>query len=249
MAMRVMKRWLRSDAAVQLGCWLIHVYARLVWLTGRWTIEGGEIPQRFHAAGRPVILAFWHGRLQMMPYCWDRRVPMHMLISAHTDGRLIAGAVKYFGIEWIAGSSRDGGGGAVRQILRRLKAGACIGITPDGPDGPAMRAKPGIAAVARLSGAPVLPAAYATRRRRILKSWDRFHLPLPFTRGVFIWGEPILIAGALDDAAMEERRVLVETRLNLITAEADRRMGHAAVAPGTMDRAALREVRRAAGSR
>src|SRR5689334_13133326 len=98
MALRVIKRWLRSDAAVRLGCWLIHVYTRLVWLTGRWTIEGEEIPQRFHAAGRPVILAFWHGRLLMMPYCWDRRVPMHMLISAHTDGRLIAGAVKYFGI-------------------------------------------------------------------------------------------------------------------------------------------------------
>ena len=112
-----------------------------------------------------------------------------------------------------------------------------------------MRASRGIVAVARLAGAPVVPLAYATRRRRILASWDRFHLPLPFTRGIFIWGEPILIAGALDDAAMEERRVLVETRLNLITAEADRRMGHAAVAPGTMDRAALREVRRAAGSR
>ena len=243
--MRVMKRWLRSDGAVQFGCWLIHLYARLIWLTGRWTIEGAEIPLRFHGEGRSVIVAFWHSRLLMMPYAWHRRTAFHMLISAHLDGRLIAGAVKYFGIEWIAGSSSEGGGGALRQMLRRLKGGDCVGITPDGPDGPAMRAKPGIVAVARLSGAPVIPLAYATSRRRILSSWDRFHLPLPFTRGIIVWGEPVMVAANADESSMDEARLAIEQGLNAITADADRRMGHDAVAPGTMNRAALRALRRA----
>jgi hypothetical protein len=247
--MRVMKRWLRSDAAVRFGCWIIHVYARLVWLTGRWTIEGADIPLRFHGDGRSIIVAFWHSRLLMMPYAWHRRVPFHMLISAHTDGRLIAGAVKYFGIEWIAGSSSEGGGGALRQMLRRLKAGDCVGITPDGPDGPAMRAKPGIVAVARLSGAPMIPLAYATSRRRILQSWDRFHLPLPFTRGIIIWGEPVMVAANADDTAMEQARLAIEQGLYAITVEADRRMGHEAIAPGTLNRNALRDLRRAGQSR
>lgn len=243
--MRLVKTWLRSEASVRFGCWLIHLYARLVWLTGRWTIEGADIPLRFQAEGRSIIVAFWHGRLLMMPYAWHRRAPFHMLISAHTDGRLIAGAVRYFGIEWIAGSSSEGGGSALRAMLRCLKAGDCVGITPDGPDGPAMRAKPGIVAVARLSGAPMVPLAYATSRRRVLASWDRFHLPLPFTRGVFLWGEPVAITADADETAMEAARLGIEQALNGATAEADRRMGHDAPAPGTMTRRALRDLKRA----
>jgi hypothetical protein len=91
----------------------------------------------------------------------------------------------------------------------------------------------------------VLPVSYATRWRRILGSWDRFHLPLPFSRGVMIYGEPIEVANDIDDAASEACRALIEQRLNAITAEADRRMGHEVVAPGTLSRAALRDLRRA----
>ncbi|MGH7035256.1 MAG: lysophospholipid acyltransferase family protein, partial [Stellaceae bacterium] len=240
---------LRSEAGLRLYCWLVKAYVRIVYRTSRWTIEGAAFPQAARAQSGAFILAFWHGRLLMMPMAWQRLAPMHMLISAHVDGRLIAGAVRYFDIDSVAGSSNDGGSQALRAMVRWLKSGNCVGITPDGPDGPAMRASRGIVAVARLAGAPVVPLAYATRRRRILASWDRFHLPLPFTHGIFIWGEPTPVAGELDDDAMEECRAAIEERLNRITAEADRRMGHAAVAPGTMDRAALREVRRAAGSR
>jgi lysophospholipid acyltransferase (LPLAT)-like uncharacterized protein len=234
---------------LRLTCWLVQAYVRLVYRTGHWTVEGASFPQAIRAAGGAFILAFWHGRLLMMPMAWRHLAPMHMLISSHADGRLIAGAVRHFDIDSVAGSSNDGGSAALRAMVRWLKSGDCVGITPDGPDGPAMRASRGVVAVARLADAPVVPLAYATRRRRILGTWDRFHLPFPFSRGVFIWGEPIAVGAELDQAAMEERRALIEHRLNLITGEADRRMGHQAVAPGTMDRAALRDLRRAAGQR
>jgi lysophospholipid acyltransferase (LPLAT)-like uncharacterized protein len=243
--MRVAKRWLRSKFALSAASWLIAAYARLVWRTGRWQIDGREHLQRHVDGGRPTLAAFWHGRILVMPFAWHGRAPFHMLISAHVDGRLIAGAVSHFGIEWIAGSSSDGGGAALRSMLRHLKAGDGVGITPDGPDGPAMRAKPGIVVAARLARASVLPVSYATRWRRILGSWDRFHLPLPFSRGVMIYGEPIEVANDSDEAAAEACRLLIEQRLNAITAEADRRMGHEAVAPGTLSRTALRDLKRA----
>lgn len=243
--MRVAKRWLRSKVSLSAACWLIAVYARLIWRTGRWQIEGREHLLRLADEGRPTLAAFWHGRILVMPFAWHRRSPFHMLISSHIDGRLIAGAVSHFGIQWIAGSSTEGGGAALRSMLRHLKAGDGVGITPDGPDGPAMRAKPGIVVAARLSRAAVLPVSYATRWRRILGSWDRFHLPLPFSRGVMIYGEPVEVANDADPAAIEASRALIEQRLNAITAEADRRMGHDVVAPGTLNRAALRDLRRA----
>src|SRR5689334_6714665 len=99
------RKVIRSDAVRRTLCWLISLYVRLVFATSRWTIEGAEVPHRYHAAGKPFILAFWHGRLLMMPMAWRRDVPIHMLISGHRDGRIIADAVGHFGIESIAGSS------------------------------------------------------------------------------------------------------------------------------------------------
>ncbi len=239
------KRLLRSDQGLRLLCWLVQAYIRLVYATSRWTVEGAAFPRAIRDAGQAFILAFWHGRLLMMPMAWQRLAPMHMLISGHVDGQLIAGAVRHFDIDTVHGSSNDGGSAALRAMVRWLKAGDCVGITPDGPDGPAMRASRGIVAVARLSGAAIVPLAYATRARRVLQSWDRFHFPLPFSRGIFLWGEPIRVDPDLDEAGMEACRALVEQRLNALTAEADRRMGHEAVAPGTLDRLALRDLRRA----
>src|SRR5262249_39696466 len=130
------RRVVRGDAPRRALCWLISLYIRFVYATSRWTIEGAEIPGRFHDARRPFILAFWHGRLLMMPMAGRRDVPIHMLISGHRDGRIIADAVRHFGIASIAGSSSRGGGAALRAMVRTLKSGACIGVTPDGPRGP-----------------------------------------------------------------------------------------------------------------
>jgi lysophospholipid acyltransferase (LPLAT)-like uncharacterized protein len=240
------KRLLRSDAARRLACWLIHLYIRLVFATGRWTIEGAEIPRQMRRDGKPFILAFWHGRLLMIPMAWQRLAPMHMLISGHRDGRIIADAVRYFDVDSIAGSSNAGGSAALRAMVRHIRDGDCVGITPDGPNGPAMRATSGIVAAARLARAPIIPVTYATRHRRILATWDRFHLPLPFSRGIYLWGEPITVPAQLDETDIEQWRRLVEERMIAQTAEADRRVGREATAPGLLGRDDLRAMRRAA---
>jgi len=148
-----------------------------------------------------------------------------MLISAHRDGRIIAGAMTYFGIGTIAGSTSRGGSSASREMLKRLREGGCVGITPDGPRGPAMTVSIGIVNIARVAGVPIVPLTYATSRRRILATWDRFHLALPFGRGVYLFGEPIEIAAELDEEGLEGVRRLLETRMVEMVGEADRLVG------------------------
>ena len=179
----------------------------------------------------------------MMPLAWHGLTPFHMLISAHRDGRIIAGAMTYFGIETIAGSTSRGGSSALREILKRLKDGGCVGITPDGPRGPAMTVSVGIVNIARLAGVPIVPVTYATSRRRELATWDRFHLALPFGRGVFLFGEPIEIAATLDETGIENVRCRLETRMVEMVREADWLVGHKApplIAGGGGGRAAGR---------
>ncbi|MGE0258320.1 MAG: lysophospholipid acyltransferase family protein [Alphaproteobacteria bacterium] len=157
---------------------------------------------------------------------WQRLAPMHMLISAHRDGQIIAEAIAYFGVQSISGSTRRGGSAALRRMLKRLDAGECVGITPDGPRGPAMTVSSGIVNLARLASAPIVPIVCATSRRKVLNSWDRFHLALPFGRGVFLWGEPVEIASDLDPAGLEDARHRLEIRMNEMAREADRLVGH-----------------------
>ncbi|HIJ38100.1 MAG TPA: lysophospholipid acyltransferase family protein, partial [Rhodospirillaceae bacterium] len=198
----------------------------------------GEIPAFFWEQNKPFILAFWHGRILMMPFCWRRERPINMLISQHRDGQIIARTVSHFGIDTIAGSSSRGGFSALRSMLKNLKAGRCVGITPDGPRGPRMTASEGIVQLAKISGTPIIPCTFSSRWRFVLGSWDRFILALPFSRGEIRWGQPITVPGDANPALLEELRATIEQQLNAITDETDRRMGHPPIArPSSPDRA------------
>ncbi len=224
--MRPIKKILQNDRLRRFVCRLAAAYIRLVWMTGRWRTIRGEVPEEFWKSGKPFILTFWHGRLMMMVKSWNTAAPFRMLASPHRDGRLIADTVGYFGIGTMAGSSTHGGAGAFRAMVKALKDGESIGITPDAPRGPRMRCGMGVIALAKLSGAAIIPAAAGSSRRHVFRSWDRFMVAFPFSRGVFVWGQPIEVARDADDTALEAARLLVEESLNALTQEADRLSGH-----------------------
>jgi lysophospholipid acyltransferase (LPLAT)-like uncharacterized protein len=226
-----LKQLLRRGPVRTVLCALAAAYIRLVHATSRWHIQGGDIPASFWNEGRPFILAFWHGRLLMTPCVWRKGVAIRMLISQHSDGQFISSTIRHFGIDTITGSSSRGGSSAMRAIIKALQTGTCVGFTPDGPRGPRMRASAGVVQAARLAGAPILPCAFAVRRRRALSSWDRFILAFPFTRGVFIWDTPITVGRDASGNEIEAARQHLEDRLNAITAEADRLAGAEPIMP------------------
>jgi lysophospholipid acyltransferase (LPLAT)-like uncharacterized protein len=116
-------------------------------------------------------------------------------------------------------------------MVRALKRGEYMGITPDGPRGPRMRATPGAATAARLSGAVLLPVSYSATRRRVLGSWDRFVVPLPFSRGIIRVGAPIEVPRDTDDAGLEAVRQKLEVDLINLTMALDSELGVAPVEP------------------
>lgn len=225
---------LRSRLGLASLAWLFARYTGLVYATSRWQTLGREEADALLGAGRPFIAAFWHGRLMMAPQGWRAEPVMHVVVSRHRDGESIARAVRHLGVATIRGSRTRGGAAALRASLRLLREGGYLGITPDGPRGPRMRVQPGIIALARLSGVPILPATYAVSRRKVAGSWDRFVIALPFSRGVYLWGQPIHVAADADEAAMERSRLLLEERLNALTADADHMVGAAPIEPAAV---------------
>lgn len=207
-ACSLLKRLLRSAAVQAVTARLVGLYLDLALRTTRWTLVG-EQHAAAATAGQATIAAFWHERLPLLPALWfimqrrGARGTPRVLVSKHRDGRFIGAVVRRFGVQVVHGSSskdgsaRDvsekGGAVSVRVLLAELQAGQHILITPDGPRGPRRRAAPGVAQIAGLSGAPILPVGAQTTRRRVLPTWDRMLVPLPFGRGVIVCGEPIQV--------------------------------------------------------
>jgi lysophospholipid acyltransferase (LPLAT)-like uncharacterized protein len=221
------KRLLGSAATQALAAWLIAGYIRLVHATSRWDYEGLEHLDKVRADRRALIACFWHQRILMMRFLWREAAPFSVLASPHRDGRLLARTVRRLGVRVLLGSSNRAGAAGLRTVIRTLRAGECVGITPDGPRGPRLRVQPGVVTAARAAGVPILPVAFGVRRRLVLGTWDRFVVALPFNRGVYVIGAPI----ELGDAAPESARRLIEERLNETTRYADRLVGAAPVEP------------------
>ncbi len=225
------KRIWKSRPAQALFVRLAAIYLHLVYRTTAWVTVQPPKTRDLIAKGQPYIACFWHGRMVMMRAAMPRGATIHILISQHRDGVLISRAAAQLGVRTVTGSSKSGGATALRTMQRLLSDGQSVAVTPDGPRGPRMHAKMGAIKAAQISGAAIVPLSGAVSRRRILGSWDRFCLALPFARGVIFWGEPIYVPASADPAELERLRSLLEQRLNSLTAESDRHFGQPEVLP------------------
>lgn len=235
---RPLKQLIKSDGALACGSFVLALYLRFVFLTSRLEIVNGAVLEGLRARGEPFIPAFWHGRMIFLTKVFNRFPGAAVLISNHRDGELIARVLRHMGIAAIRGSAArpgkadKGGIVAFREMLRRLKKKcAIVGITPDGPRGPRMRAAPGVIRLAEKSGAPIIACTWSGTRCIVFESWDRLMLPLPFCRAVAMVGEPITITHMHDDAAREAARAALEATLNRLTQACDARLGRALIEP------------------
>jgi len=163
------------------------------------------------------IQAFWHETIVMMLFSRFHR-PITVMSSQSRDGDIAVFVYWTFGVRSIRGSSRRGGNAAMREVVRAARGGSNIAMTPDGPTGPPRIAKDGVIFAARMSGLPIIPVTFAAKRTKRLRSWDRMIVPLPFSRAIFLYGEPLAIAR--DDDGEEARKKL-EMAMNELADEAE----------------------------
>ena len=148
------------------------------------------------------VYVFWHRALLMAAYRY-RNLGIHILISASFDGELIARVVERLGFVAVRGSSSRGGAAGLLALTRAREAGRKVAITADGPRGPVYLAKPGAAAVARRTGSTASCFYLHAERAWLLKSWDRFVIPKPFSRVRVCWCAPLDVTAGSVDAATE----------------------------------------------
>ncbi|HZV81164.1 MAG TPA: lysophospholipid acyltransferase family protein [Geobacteraceae bacterium] len=219
--MKQYRKKLADYLSGSIGAFVLHTFICMIYGTMRVSCVGAEIFKSFVDRQEGFIGAFWHGRMLLMPFAYPGNC-MHVLISSHRDGEIIANVMKRFGFYLVRGSSRRGGYEAMREMLHLLKDNKHLGITPDGPKGPAEQLKPGVAEIARLSGKAVIPVTFSASSVIRATSWDRFMIPYPFSRGVLYIGEPVRYVKGED---MEEFRLRLETALKDVNDKADKIVG------------------------
>jgi lysophospholipid acyltransferase (LPLAT)-like uncharacterized protein len=193
-----------------------------------------------HQPGLPgrFIYAFWHEDMVVPAYQYARPY-VHVLISQHADGRLIAKAIGWLGLKVVAGSTTRGSAAALLKMLQLARESHIV-ITPDGPRGPRRCVQPGIVFVAAKTGLPIVAVGFGYASARRTKSWDQMALPRPFSRVVGVSMPPIHVPNVEDKDQLEGYRQQVEQAMR----EASRRAQELAmgtdvcVAPAEEKRAA-----------
>jgi lysophospholipid acyltransferase (LPLAT)-like uncharacterized protein len=169
------------------------------------------------ARGVPILFALWHGRMFLSIQA-HRHEGIVTMASRSKDGEIIARWLERNGYEVVRGSTSRGGSEALREMVRRVRAGKTAALTVDGPTGPARVVQPGIVHLARLTGGWILPITYSSDRPRFLASWDRYLTPLPFSGNVVLYGQPFPIGPETSDGEASDR---IAAALDAVTAEAD----------------------------
>ena len=204
------------------GAWLGGVFFRGLFFFARNEMQNEEHFNKPLEEGRSVVLALWHG--QMLPIINSfRNRGVYAMVGYHRDAEMIARVLNRIGYHLIRGSSRDRGREAMQQSLEAAREpGNVIALTCDGPIGPYREVKPGVGVISQKTDAVVVPVAANCSRKKVLtSSWDKFYLPLPFSRNTTIVGEPIYPEEYQNGDPIKMMLQDIEYRLNQLQDQAD----------------------------
>ena len=169
----------------------------------------------------PYILTLWHGRIFYLFYYLRRHPDYFLLISPSEDGDLLARLARLMGYSVIRGSTYKKAVSAARSLIKVLRRNQRIIIIADGSRGPRCVAQPGSVQLAGITGAPIFPMTFGTKNKVVLNSWDKFVIPLPFTRCTLNFSSPISLPPKSSEQIIEEKRLELENALNQINKASD----------------------------
>jgi lysophospholipid acyltransferase (LPLAT)-like uncharacterized protein len=207
---------LRARLLSFIGTIVLSMWSRTV----RIQFVNKAVPDRLAAEGKNVIYAFWHGR-QFLLFHSHRNTGIVIPASESRDGEIQSRILKSFGFDVVRGSSKRKGDRALLGLVDRLRKGKNLALAVDGPRGPIYEAKQGVTYLAGKLNKPIVPVMTSAEGFWLLeKIWDKYLLPKPFTRGVIMYGEAIVVSG-IGEEELEMKRKELESALNRLMAQAD----------------------------
>ncbi len=180
--------------------------------------------EEYRQSNKPSVIAFWHGSMLVGWFLHRPRKgwPVAALVSQSEDGEILSAALAQWGYTMIRGSSHIGGKEAMQLMVGAITGGNSLCITPDGPTGPRHQMKMGAVRTAQRTHVPLFLVGIAVDRKRMLKSWDRFEIPLPFSKVSVWYSDPLTVPGDLQNESLDLFLAGIQARLDDMNAKAVR---------------------------
>jgi len=187
------------------------VAINLLFKTLRIQIKNGENIIKMNSMARNYVVAFWHGSMGIGWFLHRNNIAA--LVSQSKDGDILANILKKWNYHVVRGSSSNGGKEALSVMVELLNQKYSLAITPDGPKGPATKMKAGAVVAAKRSNIPLFLVGIGVKNKFVMKSWDRFEVPKPFSKVYVVYSDPILIDNTSNT---EEISIKIEECENLL---------------------------------
>ena len=201
----------------------LYHFVRVYSGTFRLEIENEAQWQHLMDQGTPVLLCAWHQQFfaAIRPFKRYAKYRPALMISRSRDGAIIAAVARKTGWKTVRGSSSRGGKPALRSMIGHLECANLAAHILDGPTGPIGVVKAGAIRLAHAARATIVPFSVSADRAVYFNSWDRFMLPLPFTRVTLRFGDPVRFTPTNDPDAFEQQRFRLENMMapSLITGQ------------------------------
>ncbi len=202
--------------AVKFGWLLVLALGKSIFIRQK----GKHYLKKLQSENARYIFVLWHGRI-IVPIFVHRGEGITAMVSQHADGEMIARTMERLGYHTVRGSSTRGGKEAFHEMVARIKRGVVGAMIPDGPRGPRHQFKPGTIYMAQQSDAYLVPVSFSANRKIEFRSWDKFTIPIPFSKSLLIYGEPIKVSGDSSLRELAQMRNIIEKRMIELEHEAD----------------------------
>ena len=222
--MRIIKRFSKTNIGQKLIGFLFYFITSLISRSIKWEYLVVNEKSNIFESDKKYIFCCWHNRLFLGPHLLPRNRIINALQSSHSDGMVTSVAFKYLGMNVILGSSKKGGMQAFRKMVKCIKLGESIAITPDGPKGPKEKVKEGIIKLAQITDTSIIPLVWATNKFKLINSWDGFVIPYPFSKGVYSFGKPINVKKKINEEELEFVRQNLENEIKRLAQRVENRV-------------------------
>jgi len=187
--------------------------------TVRIKIINGEQVIKLHNEKKNFVVSFWHGSM-LIGWYLQREKNISALVSKSKDGDLLANILEKWNYKVVRGSSHIGGKEALEMMLELTKQNYSLAITPDGPTGPIHKMKAGAVVTAKKSYIPLFLIGIGIKKKFVLKSWDQFEIPKPFTKAVAVYSDPLYVGADLSYEETNQKIIECEAILNKLQKDA-----------------------------
>jgi lysophospholipid acyltransferase (LPLAT)-like uncharacterized protein len=211
---------LKQDFLRTAGNLIVDKAIKLLCRSLKVEIKNKENIEKLRRENKNYIIAFWHGTM-LLPWFVHRNERNAALISKSKDGDLLAKVLRKWNYQVIRGSSSKGGDVALNIMIDYARNKNSIAITPDGPRGPEKKMKAGAVITSKKSGLPIVLVGAGFKKKRYLKSWDKFQIPKFFSKANIVYSEPVYVNADLDYNSTSGMISFCEAKLNELQAEAE----------------------------